>query len=80
MTVTVLLFARVADLLGAASVTLTLPDPARAGDVLPALRALPGGDGIPPSTRIAINHAFAADDAPVAPGDEVAVIPPVAGG
>jgi len=30
--------------------------------------------------RIAVNQAFAAPDAPVRPGDEVAIFPPVTGG
>jgi len=30
--------------------------------------------------RVAVNHAFAADDAPLRAGDEVAIFPPVTGG
>jgi molybdopterin converting factor subunit 1 len=80
VTVTVLLFARVADLIGAESVSVQLPASAVARDVLAAVRALPGGAGIPQVTRVAVNHRFVADSAPVAAGDEVALIPPVAGG
>jgi molybdopterin synthase sulfur carrier subunit len=32
------------------------------------------------AVRIAVNHELARDDAPVAPGDEVAFFPPVTGG
>jgi molybdopterin converting factor small subunit len=80
VTVTVLLFARVADLLGAERVHVSLPVSATASDVLAALRALPGGDAIPPSTRLAVNHCFVAGDARVDEHDELAAIPPVAGG
>ncbi len=38
------------------------------------------GGGIPPSTRIAINQAFATPDTPLRPGDEVAFLPPITGG
>ncbi len=79
-TATVLVFARVADLLGAERVSVLLPPAPTAGDVLAALRALPGGEGIPASTRIAVNHCFVALDAAIGTSDEIAAIPPVAGG
>ena len=43
----------------------------------PAFSAL-SGEGRP--VRVAVNQAFAAADDPVAPGDEVALFPPVTGG
>jgi molybdopterin converting factor subunit 1 len=76
----VLLFARYADALGAASVTVSLPDPATAADVLAAVRALPGADRLPPMPIVAVNQRYAAAADPVRAGDEVAIIPPVAGG
>lgn len=33
-----------------------------------------------PGVQIAVNQVLVADDAPVAPGDEVAFLPPVTGG
>ena len=36
--------------------------------------------GDPSRLRIAVNQAFARTDAPVRPGDEVAIFPPVTGG
>ena len=36
--------------------------------------------GLPASIRVAINHAFAAADTPLKPGDEVAFLPPITGG
>jgi molybdopterin converting factor subunit 1 len=80
VTATVLLFARVADLLGATSVRVVLPTPATAADVLAAVRALPGGAGIPAVTRVAVNHSFVSPEAAVHESDEIALIPPVAGG
>jgi molybdopterin converting factor subunit 1 len=80
MTITVLLFASYADALGASSVELALPDGARVRDVVAQLGALAGGQRLPPSPLVAVNHRYASADEPVAPGDEVAVIPPVAGG
>lgn len=80
MNATVLLFARAAELIGAESVVVHLPATPRASDVLAAVRALPGGAQIPAVTRVAINHRFVADDAAVQASDEIALIPPVAGG
>lgn len=40
----------------------------------------PALDRALPTMRLAINMSYAADDALLAPGDEVAVIPPVSGG
>jgi molybdopterin converting factor small subunit len=76
----VLLFARYADAIGRDAVTVTLPRGATAGDVLSAVRALPGAAGLPASPLIAINERYAALSDPVNPGDEIAIIPPVAGG
>ncbi|KEF41591.1 MAG: hypothetical protein ER33_10480 [Cyanobium sp. CACIAM 14] len=35
---------------------------------------------LPAGIRVAVNHAFAAPDTPLAPGDEVAFLPPITGG
>lgn len=75
----ILLFARYADALGA-SVTVSLPDGATAGDVVAAVRALAGAENLPPAPLVAVNSRYAAPSDPVRPGDEVALIPPVAGG
>lgn len=76
----VLLFARYADELGGESVTVTLPAAATAADVLAAVRALPGAERLPPAPIVAVNQRYALPGDPVRPGDEVALIPPVAGG
>ena len=80
MTVTVLLFASYADALGASSLDMELPGDATVGDVLSAIRARPGADRLPPAPLVAVNQRYAAADRIVREGDEVALIPPVAGG
>ena len=79
-TVRVLLFASYADTLGFNSVELRLEAPATVGDVLVRLRALPGGDRLPPRPLCALNLTHVRSDAPVSGGDELAVLPPLAGG
>jgi len=78
--VRVLLFARYAELVGRD--TLELP-----GESLPTVRAviarlreLPGASAIPEVPLVAVNLRQAGLDSPVAPGDEVAILPPLAGG
>ena len=80
MTVTVLLFASYADALGAPSLDLALPPGATVSDVLRRVVALPGGDRVPPTPLVAVNERYASLDQRLAAGDEVAIIPPVAGG
>lgn len=79
-TIRVRLFARYAELLGQDYLELPAGGLNTAGDVLARIRSLPGGDAITEHTLMAINLRQAAPDAPVAPGDEVAVLPPLAGG
>ena len=78
MNVTVRVFASYADALGADRATVTVPDPATVGGVRAAVAAL--SPRLPPRPIIAVNEEYATDDVAIAPGDEVAVIPPVAGG
>ena len=82
MRLDVLLFASAADAFGAPRLAIDLPDGATADDVLACVRgeAAARGATVPAGARVAVNRAFARADAIVAPGDEVAVIPPVAGG
>jgi len=79
-TIRVRLFARYAELLGQDDLTLPAEGLNTAGAVLARIRALPGGWEIGERTLMAINLRQAAPDAPVAPGDEVAFLPPLAGG
>ena len=80
MTVTVLLFASYADALGQSSVALALPAGATVRDAVARLAGLPGSDRLPPRPLVAVNQRYAPPDQVLSPGDEIAVIPPVAGG
>ncbi|CAN5851418.1 hypothetical protein BH11GEM1_BH11GEM1_14200 [soil metagenome] len=80
MSVTVLLFASYADALGVPSVSLELPEGATVNDVLADIAARPGGGVLPARPLVAVNQRYAAPSTPVRSGDEVALIPPVAGG
>jgi len=80
MTITALLFASYADAFGLASVELALEPGARVSDALARLREMPGGGVLPAAPKVAVNLAYARGDVVLAQGDELAVIPPVAGG
>jgi molybdopterin converting factor small subunit len=80
MTVQVLLFARFAEILGTERLTLELPRAATLQSVLDRLRAMPGGDALPARPLLARNQAQAPAETPLEDGDEVAVLPPLAGG
>lgn len=79
MQVRVLLFASYADAFGADSVVIDAHDGATAGDVLALVQGRITAP-VPPHPMMAINAVYADRGAPVREGDEVAVIPPVAGG
>ena len=70
------LFAGLRERAGTGLVELELPDGAVVADVYPTLSL---GDE-PPGLLFAVNRAYAARDARLGPGDEVALIPPVSGG
>src|ERR1700761_8155583 len=76
MQVRVLLFAGLRERAGASSVELDLPEGALVRDALERMRAV--ADGVP--VVMAINQEYAAADAPLHAGDELALIPPVSGG
>jgi molybdopterin converting factor subunit 1 len=80
MTVTALLFASYADALGRPRVELSLPEGATVREALVQLRGVPGGTSLPDAPLVAVNLSYARGDAVLAAGDELAVIPPVAGG
>ena len=80
MTLPVLLFASYADAFGARTVDVSVNMPCTVADVVLAMRSIPGGEKLPAKPLVAVNQAYAKPDAPVQVGDEVALIPPVAGG
>ena len=80
MTIGVLLFASYADALGADRITLDLPAGASVRELLARVRALPGAERLPPTVVVAVNQCYAKLHQPLVIGDEVALIPPVAGG
>ena len=81
MTIGVLLFAAAREAAGTARVELTLPPATTAGGALAAVVAqYPALAGLAPSLRLAVNSEYAAEGRPLAPGDELALIPPTCGG
>ncbi len=76
MHVHVLLFAGLRERAGASMVELELPEGAVVRDALERLRAI--AQDVP--VVMAINQEYAAADAPLHAGDELALIPPVSGG
>lgn len=80
MTVTVLLFASYADALGQRTIPLDVPSGSTVGDVLRRVNAMAGGSQLPAQSMVAVNEVYARSDRRLQAGDEVAIIPPVAGG
>jgi molybdopterin converting factor small subunit len=80
MTITVLLFASYADALGRSRLDVTAAPGATVADILARVRSERGADRLPPRPLVAVNREYAEYDRVVAPDDEVALIPPVAGG
>jgi molybdopterin converting factor small subunit len=80
MEVRVLLFASYAEALGASSVAITLREGSTVTDLLAKVREMALGHALPPAPLIAINQEYAAPGDVIRTGDEVALIPPVAGG
>ena len=81
MTVGAKLFAVVREAAGVAAVTLNLPAGATVADARDELlRLLPALSPHLGRCAYAVNQSYAAPDAPLRDGDELAVIPPVSGG
>jgi molybdopterin converting factor subunit 1 len=80
MAINVLLFASYADALGGTSVLVDVPNGATVQDVVARVLAMPGAAQLPQRPLVAVNQRYARADATVNSGDEVALIPPVAGG
>ena len=80
MTIDVQLFASYAEALGAKSIQIDLPEDATVEALMSALFRLPGATKLPPKPMIAVNLVYAKPETALKAGDEVALIPPVAGG
>lgn len=78
MHVRIRLFAMLRERAGTSELELELPDDARVSDALaaPAVAAL--AEGLP--LVLAVNREYASGEQPLAPGDELALVPPVSGG
>jgi molybdopterin converting factor subunit 1 len=80
MTVTVLLFASYADALGRSTIELELANGATVKEMIERVRGLASAAQLPPAPLVAVNEHYASPDCELRAGDEVALIPPVAGG
>ena len=79
MKVKVLVFASYADALGRGELALSLPPGATVGDCVAEVRKATGA-GVPPAPLVAVNRRYARPEHTLSEGDEVALIPPLAGG
>ena len=81
MTVTVLYFASLSDLMGTGQQTLDLPRGSTVAQLLEALeQTTPGLRAYERRYRVAQNQEFVTLDVEVQEGAEIALIPPVSGG
>lgn len=80
MRVRTLLFATYRDLAGTDELELELPVGSTAADLVERLRARGGLERLPLEPALAVNRVYAALSTPLSEGDEVALLPPVAGG
>ena len=80
-TIRVRFFARYAELVGRAEAAVAVTLPATVGDVVRQVRLdLPGARDLPERLLAAVNLQHVRLDASVQDGDEVALLPPIAGG
>lgn len=81
VSVRTLFFASYRDLLGTDSTDVDLPDGATVADLVRTLRGRGRPfDALPEDPPVAVNRSYAGSDAHLEDGDEVAFLPPVAGG
>jgi molybdopterin converting factor subunit 1 len=81
MQIRVLFFASYREILGTGELTLDLPEPSTVSELLLELwsRGEPYAS-LPAAPVVAVNREFASLETPLEGGDEVAFVPPVAGG
>lgn len=81
MQVHTLFFASYREAVGRDRLSVVLPEGSRARELVAELRGRGAPfDRLPERPALAVNEAWASLDTPLAPDDEVAFIPPVAGG
>lgn len=79
MRLNVLLFASYADAFGASNLGVTIAEGATVADLLATIRGMGPAIGLPPAA-VAVNQEYAVESQRLSSSDEVAIIPPVAGG
>ena len=77
--VSVLFFARFRELAGTRRREMDVPPGTSVEELLRRLREDEGVD-LPPEAAVAVNRSYASPQTELAEGDEVAIVPPVAGG
>jgi molybdopterin converting factor small subunit len=80
MKVRLRLFAWYAEAFGREEIPLELAEGASVADCLAAIRTEPAAARLPPSPLVAVNLRYARLETALREGDEVALIPPIAGG
>lgn len=80
MKVRLLFFASYAEVFGRGEQIMELPEGATVADCVAELRKEPAAARVPPNPAVAVNQRYVKLDARLTEGDEVALIPPVAGG
>lgn len=76
-----LLFARYAEIVGQEEITLDLERNATVGQAIAALRArIPNGARLPERPMVAVNREHVLAGHVLGDGDEIALLPPLAGG
>ncbi|MGH7477074.1 MAG: molybdopterin converting factor subunit 1 [Longimicrobiales bacterium] len=78
--VRLLLFAQYRDLAGTGERDIELREGATAAELVAGLRQSPALSALPQRPALAVNQEYASLDAVLRDGDEVALLPPVAGG
>ena len=78
--VTVQLFASYAEAFGTKQLEVSLDQGSTVADLLQRIGSMPEAGSLLPAARVAVNRKFATPDKLIGSTDEIALIPPVAGG